>query len=178
MMLNISFDFDESTHKISNLKVIEKEKLTIPEIEVIENYDLKILDNKIQLTSEAIDKLGITIGDRVSINYWYAGPNNAYPIISKSGVFDDGVEGNKLIKSKTFSFRGEQRDTLLKYGTVFSFEEWKDKTGKVKDGVFKLIPVKEDDREIEEQILTLEEADIEEITQSEIEDDANWLFEL
>lgn len=121
-MLNISFDFDESTHKVSNLKVTTKEVIVKPEPKIVGPYDMKILDNKIQFTSDAVEKLGAVTGDRLAINYWYAGPSNSYPIISKEGVFD-GVEGLKLTKSKTLAFRGEQRETLLKYGTVFSFEE-------------------------------------------------------
>lgn len=176
-MLNISFDFDEITHQILNLKVIEKEELIKPEIQITGDYDLQVLDGKIQLTSEAVQKLGVVVGDRIAINYWYDGPNNAYPIISKVGIFDDGVDGNLLKKSKTFSFRGEQRDWLLKYGTIFLFEEWKDRTGKVKDGVFKLIPVSKDDSS-EQKIVEIEEAAIENMNQKELEDDADWLFEL
>lgn len=173
-MLNISFDFDESTHKVSNLKVIEKEVIE-PKIEG--PYDIQILDNKIQLTSDAVEKLGVIVGDRIAINYWYSGPNDAYPIISKADTFE-GVEGLKLNKSKTLAFRGEQRDTLLKYGTAFSFEEWRDKTGKVKEKVFKLSPVKEDDSRSDEKIVAIEEATVENMSQKELEDDAEWLMEL
>lgn len=176
-MFKISFDFDESTHKVSNIKVIEKQEL-VDELEQYGEYDLQVLDNKIQLTSDAANKLGVVTGDRVAINYWYSGPNDAYPIISKADVFTDGVDGLKLTKSKTLAFRGEQRDILLKYGTAFSFEEWRDKTGKVKDGVFRLIPVKEDDRTSEKEIVAIEEAAVESMTQEELEDDANWLFEV
>lgn len=117
-MLNISFDFDESTHQVSNLQVTK-----IQSEPIIEGpFDLKVLDGKLQLTSDAVKKLGAVTKDRIAINYWYAGPNSAYPIISKADVFD-GVDGTQLTKSKTLSFRGEQRDTLLKYGTAFSFEE-------------------------------------------------------
>ena len=172
-MLNISFDFDESTHQVSNLQVIKVQ----PEPIIEGPFDLKVLDGKLQLTSEAVKKLGAVTKDRIAINYWYAGPNNAYPIISKADIFD-GVEGNQLTKSKTLSFRGEQRETLLKYGTVFSFEQWKDKTGKVKENVFKLIPVKEDDSHSDEKIITIEENNIENINQNELEDDAEWLMEL
>lgn len=174
-MLNISFDFDESTHKVSNLKVTNKE---VPELKITGPYDLRVLGNTIQLTSDAVSKLGASTGDRIAINYWYNGNSDSYPIISKAEIFTDGMSGNKLAKSKTFAFRGEQRETLLKYGSVFSFEQWRDKTGKVKDGVFKLIPVKEDDSHSEEDIVRFEEAAIESITQKEIEDDAEWLMSL
>ena len=173
MMFNISFDFDESTHQVSNLQVIKVQ----PEPIIEGPFDLKVLDGKLQLTSDAVKKLGAATKDRIAINYWYAGPNNAYPIISKADVFD-GVEGNQLTKSKTLSFRGEQRETLLKYGSVFSFEEWRDKTGKVKENVFKLIPVKEDDSLSEEKIVAVEEAAVTNMTPKEIEDDAEWLMEL
>lgn len=177
-MLNVSFDFDETTHKVTNIKVAEKQELIKRELEEYRSYDLQVLDNKIQLTSEAVEKLGVIASDRISINYWYAGPNNVYPIISKADVFTDGVDGLKLTKSKTLAFRGEQRDTLLKYGSLFLFEEWRDKTGEVKDGVFKLIPVKEDDSRSEETIVAIEEAAVNAMNQKELEDDADWLFEL
>ena len=122
-MLNISFTFDESTHKISNLNVKEIKKYIKPETYVSEEYDLEILDNKIQLSPNALVKLNAVPNDRITINYWYVGPNKSYPIISKADVFDNGVDGNRLTKSKTFSFRGEQRDILLKFGTKFIFEE-------------------------------------------------------
>jgi hypothetical protein len=129
------------------------------------------------LTSDAVEKLGVIVGDRIAINYWYSGPNDTYPIISKADAFE-GVDGLKLNKSKTLVFRGEQRDTLLKYGTAFSFEEWRDKTGKVKEKVFKLSPVKKDDSHSDEKIVAIEEAAVKNMSQKELEDDAEWLMEL
>lgn len=67
-MFKISFDFDESTHKVSNIKVIEKQEL-VEELEQYGEYDLQVLDNKIQLTSDAANKLGVVTGDRIAINY-------------------------------------------------------------------------------------------------------------
>ena len=61
-MLNISFDFDENTRKVTNFQVIDfSKKLEVP--------DVQILDNKLVITSEAINKLNATVGDRLSINY-------------------------------------------------------------------------------------------------------------
>ena len=67
-MFSISFDFDENTHKVSNLKVVEKEQV-IKELESYKDFDIQVLDSKIQLTSEAVTKLGVVPGDRISINY-------------------------------------------------------------------------------------------------------------
>jgi hypothetical protein len=61
-MLKISFDFDELTQKVSNLKV-ESQKASTKE------FDMEVEENKITLTSEAISKLGAVAGDRLSVNY-------------------------------------------------------------------------------------------------------------
>jgi hypothetical protein len=66
-MFNISFDFDESTHKVTNVKVVEKE-LTFKS-NSIQEYDLEVLPGKIQLGENADKKLGVVVGDRISINY-------------------------------------------------------------------------------------------------------------
>lgn len=60
-MLKISFDFDEVSKKVSNIIVTESS--------VIKDFDLKVEDNKIQLGFNAIQKLGVEAGDRVSVNY-------------------------------------------------------------------------------------------------------------
>lgn len=174
-MLNISFNFDEETHKVSNLKVTDLLKNIEPIIEL--DCDLQVYPNKLQLSKEAVNKLQVSVGDRISINYWNESSTLTYPIISKADVFEDGSDGCLLKKSNTVSFRGSQNDTLLKFGKAFSFEEWTDKTGKVKEGVFKLIPVKEDDTADEDKIVEEIEHDIETTTSEEIEDDLSFLFE-
>ena len=63
-MLKISFDFDESTQKVSNVKVVSS---TITAS--TKSYDMVVEDNKLVLTSNAIDKLGAVAGDRISVNY-------------------------------------------------------------------------------------------------------------
>lgn len=63
-MLRISFDFDETTQKISNLKVINSSvKASTKE------YDVEVDENKLNLTSNAVEKLGAVAGDRISVNY-------------------------------------------------------------------------------------------------------------
>ncbi len=80
-----------------------------------------------------------------------------------------------MTKSKTISFRGQQRETLLKFGQSFNFEEFKDKDGNVKPFVFKLTPVKEDVESVEE-ILNAE-TQLEEMNRPEIEDEIAKLLE-
>lgn len=41
-------------------------------------------------------------------------------------MFTDRLDGNRLTKTGTVSFRGEKRTTLLEFGTYFNLEEFKD----------------------------------------------------
>ena len=61
-MLKVSFEFDEVSQKISNLRVESNHAST-------KQYDMEVDDNKINLTSNAISKLGAIAGDRISVNY-------------------------------------------------------------------------------------------------------------
>lgn len=166
-MLNISFDFDETTQKVTNLKVTSDDSKP-KTISSNSKFDVELQDNKLLFTSEALNKLNAVSGDRIAVNYWNESPTVTYPIISKAEIFTDGSDGNKVTKSRTISFKGQQRTTLLKFGSVFSFEEFIDKAGEVKEGVFKLIPVKEDDADSD---ITEEENTLETMNQNEIEDD-------
>ena len=145
-MLKISFDFDETTQKVSNLKVVNTSVTASTK-----EYDLEVDENKLNLTSDAVSKLGAVAGDRISVNYWTVDNQTTYPIISKSDVFTDGSDGNKMTKKGTVSFKGQQRSSLLKFGSLFTFSEFKDKSGNIVDNVFILSPVEDDRTTINEQ---------------------------
>ena len=161
-MLKISFEFDEVSQKISNLKV---EFGTT----VNKAFDLKLDDNKMELTSSAINKLHAIAGDRISVNYWTVDNQTTYPIISKSDVFTDGADGNKLTKKGTVSFKGQQRTSLLKFGSLFTFSEFKDKNGEVKDNVFILTPVDDSSSQSENDFTDVKES-MNELEDSRVED--------
>lgn len=65
-MLKISFDFDESTQKVTNVKVTKSNSTITASTK---SYDLVVEENKLVLTTEAINKLGAVAGDRISVNY-------------------------------------------------------------------------------------------------------------
>ena len=65
-MLKISFDFDESTQKVTNVKVTKSNSTITASTK---SYDLVVEENKLVLTTEAINKLGAVAGDRIAINY-------------------------------------------------------------------------------------------------------------
>lgn len=152
-MLKISFDFDESTNSVSNVKVTKSNSI---KIDASQKWDVSVDENKLTLTGEAINKLGVVSGDRVSINYWTVDNETTYPIISKSEVFTDGDNGNKVTKKGTISFKGQQRASLLKFGNLFTFTEFKDRNGEVKDDVFILTPVENDKISLDESNFTME----------------------
>ena len=162
-MLRVSFEFDEVSQKISNLKVESANAM------VNKSYDLLVDENKLELTSSAINKLGAIAGDRISIYYWTVDNQTTYPIISKSEVFSDGADGNKLTKMGTISFKGQQRTSLLKFGSLFTFSEFKDKNGEVKDNVFILTPVDESSSQSENDFTDVKES-MEELDGSRVED--------
>ena len=162
-MLRISFEFDEVSQKISNLKVESANAI------VNKAYDLRIDDNKIELTSSAVNKLKAIAGDRISVNYWTVDNQTTYPIISKSEVFTDGADGNKLTKKGTVSFKGQQRTSLLKFGSLFTFSEFKDKNGEIKDNVFILTPVDDSSSQSENDFTDVKES-MEELEDSRVED--------
>lgn len=164
-MLRISFDFDETTQKVSNLKVINSSVQASTK-----QYDMEVDENKLNLTSNAIEKLGAVAGDRISVNYWTVDNQTTYPIISKSDVFTDGSDGNKMTKKGTISFKGQQRTSLLKFGSLFTFSEFKDKSGEVRDDVFILTPVEDDRTTINENAdFTEEEESVQELNDSTVE---------
>lgn len=137
-MFTISFDFDETTKKVQNLKVVSLEP-GLPTVQVLEN--------KLQLSQAAIELIGAKTGDRLAINYWTVNNKETFPVIGKSEVFTDEDAGTKLTKSRTISYRGQQMDVLKMYGDTFRIEPFK-------EGMFKLVSIKEDT--LEEELIDLE----------------------
>ena len=130
-MLKISFDLDEVTKKIRNLKVISISS------EILESPTLEVLDNKVKLSKAAVELLSANAKDKIAINYWTVDNELTFPVIGKAEVFTDGDGGNALTKSNTISYRGQQRTILLEYGSFFKLETFK-------DGMFKLVKIEQE----------------------------------
>ena len=131
-MLKISFDFDETTNSVTNVKVVKTASK-------FENLDLPIVelgDSKLIMSPKAIELLSAQIGDRISINYIQKNNELTFPVIGKSEVFTDKEAGNKLSKTNTVSFRGSQKTCLSQYGNLFKLEA-------LRPGVFKMVKIEE-----------------------------------
>ena len=176
-MLKISFDFNEDTKTVSNVKVESSNNksrvltTSIPNDDSAFGPDVEVLENKLQLSKSALFKLGAKSDDRISVQYVSEGIGKSFPVIGKAERFTDRSDGNRLTQKGTVSFRGEKRSTLIMFGTVFTLEEFK-------EGVWRLVPfttsqVESDDtldeeREFAENLNNSEiEQEIEEIMSSE-----------
>lgn len=121
-MFKISFEFDEVRKTVRNLKceLIKEEHL---EVNSNGKPIVEVEENKLLLSPEVIQLLGISPGDRVSINYTQLSNELTMPLIARSEKFADREAGNKLTKSNTVSFKGKQRTLLLEYGSIFTLKE-------------------------------------------------------
>lgn len=121
-MFKISFEFDEVRKTVRNLKC---EPIKEEQLEINSNGKpiVEVEENKLLLSPEVIQLLGISPGDRVSINYTQLSNELTIPLIARSEKFADREAGNKLTKSNTVSFKGKQRTLLLEYGSIFTLKE-------------------------------------------------------
>jgi hypothetical protein len=127
-MIQISFNYNEDTNAVENIVV---RNLTSNKTNNIPTVEVK--ENKLVISPKAISMIGCIVGERISINYYQENSEITFPVIGRSSVFADDDSGNKLTKSNTVSFKGFQKNVLLKYGSEFILEDFK-------DGIFKLVP--------------------------------------
>lgn len=133
-MLRISFDFDLESQAVTNVNVVKMpskyDNINLPVIEVG--------DNKLILSTKAIELMSVHSGDRLAVNYIQKSNEFTMPVIGKAEMFADPNAGNKLSKSNTVSFKGTQRTILTKYGQLFKIEEYR-------PGMFKMESINEAD---------------------------------
>ena len=142
-MLHIQFDFNPITSEVSNL-VVKSTEINKDDATVI------VQDNKLQLSESAVNMIGASCGDRVTVNYYTVDQEETFPVMGKSELFTDSTGGNRLTKSNTVSFRGSQRDILLEYGKFFRLEPFKK--------YFRMVKIEEDstNTSLKEEELDLE----------------------
>lgn len=90
-----------------------------------EGIDIPIIelgDKKLILSPLALQILNVNPGDRLSINYIQKNNENTFPVIGKAEIFADPENGQKLTKSNTISFRGNQHKFLKQFGNLFKIE--------------------------------------------------------
>jgi len=114
---------------------------------------IHVLDNKLQFNNKALELTGFVADDKVLVQFEKKG-RVVTPVICLND------KGNRMTKTGTVSFRGQQHDTIIEYGENFKVEPYPDK-----DGYFKLkgdIEKEDDIVDIPEEISVEEEDNIEE----------------
>ena len=127
-MIQISFNYNEDTNTVSNVVV-----RNLTSTKSNNKATVEVKENKLVISPKAVSLLGCAVGNRISIQYYQQSNELTFPVIARSSVFADEDNGNKLTKSNTVSFRGFQRDILLRYGSTFSLEQFNDE-------VYRLVP--------------------------------------
>lgn len=133
-MFQITFDFDEKSKSITNIRVqvLTEEKKSTEGV-----AHLRLDKSKMTLSDELVTLLNINTGDRIAVNYVQPPEGgDIFPVIGKAEVFSNDNSGNKLTKSNTVSFRGLQNQMLNTHGSLFITELFK-------PGIYKLIPADE-----------------------------------
>lgn len=116
---------------------------------------IEIGDKKLILSLKVLEILDAKPGERLSINYIQKNNEETFPVIGKSEIFADPENGQKITKSNTISFRGNQRKMLEQFGNLFLLEIYT-------DHMYKMISIEENDlieinSELEEEINILNE---------------------
>lgn len=123
--LMLTLDIDPNTHEVTIVKQeVAKEKIKKhnpkSNNKSSDNTSTPIItleSNKYILNQAACDMLNISYEDRLEIKYKKIG-TLIFPVIGKNTCF--GTQGgNKLTKSLTVSYRGENNKTLSEYGDSF-----------------------------------------------------------
>ena len=135
--VTITFDVDSETGDVTNVKTqvegqVKRKTTTKSKKDVVKELeDTPIItreETKLVLNNRAVADMGIEYGDRVFIIY-EKGEKTLFPVIGRS---ED--KGNKITKSNTVAFKGNQNVALAEFGTEFTIEEYEDET-------WKLVPV-------------------------------------
>ena len=94
-MFKISFEFDEASKEVSNIKVTEIEKrVNNTECE----YEVLVEQNKLRLLPSAIKTMGLKPNDRISVQYISLGTGKSAPVILFiKVVFPEPTSPNKTI---------------------------------------------------------------------------------
>lgn len=128
----ITFDYDPETneYKAISQEIVKDSKKSkkseTPQDDESEPI-IRLESNKYVLNNSAAELLNAKWEDRLSIKYQKV-DGITFPIIGKDETFGCSG-GNKLTKSLTVSFRGQNNEILSKYGDVFTLTKLKGQEG-------------------------------------------------
>ena len=87
-------------------------------------------EGKLVFNNRAMADLKIEAGDRIVIKY-EKGDKSLFPVIGTDFAFNEEGSGNKMTKSQTISYKGNQNTVLAEFGDEFTVEEYQDNIWKL-----------------------------------------------
>ena len=140
LLLTIETDVETGDIKLLNREVINddikpaKKKSTSSKIEENPEPIVRLADNKLTLTTGAMELLKVAPDDKVAVKY----NKENKPIIGSDEAFGTKT-GNRVTKSNTISFKGDKYDRLAAFGTEFKLKPADN------EGIFLMVNDKEEE---------------------------------
>lgn len=132
--MKIVIDFNTETQEVVSVTVgdstktptVKKEKKTVVEDDKV---IAALAGNKLTLSTKLAELLKVKEGDKLVVRYKQDG-EFIEPFLGPPTAFNE-EDGNKLTKSLSISFRGDQNIALARFGVLFEVKDMEDGTVKL-----------------------------------------------
>lgn len=137
--VTITFDIETETGTVTNVKTqvegeVKRRTTTTRKKEVVKELEDTVSivreDGKLVFNNRAMADLKIEAGDRIVIKY-EKGDKSLFPVIGTDFAFNEEGSGNKMTKSQTISYKGNQNTVLAEFGDEFTVEKYQDNIWKL-----------------------------------------------
>lgn len=137
--VTITFDIETETGTVTNVKTqvegeVKRRTTTTRKKEVVKELEDTVSivreEGKLVFNNRAMADLKIEAGDRIVIKY-EKGDKSLFPVIGTDFAFNEEGSGNKMTKSQTISYKGNQNTVLAEFGDEFTVEKYQDNIWKL-----------------------------------------------
>lgn len=137
--VTITFDVDTETGDVTKVKAhvegeVKRRTTTTRKKEVVKELeDTPIItreENRLVFNNRAMADMGLNETCRIVIKYEKEG-SKLIPIIGTDLAFSEEGSGNKMTKSQTISYKGNQNVVLAEFGSKFTITPYQDEIWKL-----------------------------------------------
>jgi hypothetical protein len=119
-MIQVTFNYDPETNTVSGVSSstveAQPKAKSIPAVKAkSKSSKITLNGSSLQLTQDALDALGSTIGDRICVRF------NPNLVLVRPEIAKEPKGGNLITKSLTISVRGKAGEAISKLGTEFNY---------------------------------------------------------